>query len=150
MVSVMILFQYITDLFDGALGRYRQTGLVKWGYYMDHLLDYVFLCSILIGYSMILPDKDKLLFFILAILGAYMVNAFLSFSTTNEFKISFFGIGPTEVRLVFIIINTLLIIFGKTYMAAFLPYVLIYTLVALCFIVYRTQKQIWKIDMKKR
>src|SRR3989338_1548416 len=52
-ISLMIIFQYITDLFDGALGRYRDTGLIKWGYYMDHFLDYVFLCSILIAYSFI-------------------------------------------------------------------------------------------------
>src|SRR5215204_1639119 len=30
MVSLMIVFQYITDLFDGAVGRHRNTGLVKW------------------------------------------------------------------------------------------------------------------------
>lgn len=29
MVSVMIVFQYITDLFDGAVGRHRNTGLIK-------------------------------------------------------------------------------------------------------------------------
>src|SRR3989338_3638539 len=53
-ISVMIFFQYATDLFDGAVGRYRDTGLVKWGFYMDHFLDYIFLCSVLIGYSFIL------------------------------------------------------------------------------------------------
>src|SRR3954466_7368065 len=31
MVSVMIVLQYLTDLFDGAIGRARDTGLVKWG-----------------------------------------------------------------------------------------------------------------------
>src|SRR3989344_990210 len=54
-VSACIFLQYITDSFDGALGRYRNSGLIKWGYYMDHFLDYIFLCSILIGYSFILP-----------------------------------------------------------------------------------------------
>ncbi|MFP3998968.1 MAG: hypothetical protein ACLFUN_03920 [Desulfobacterales bacterium] len=37
-VSLMIVFQYITDSFDGSLGKYRNTGLVKWGFYMDHFL----------------------------------------------------------------------------------------------------------------
>ena len=32
-----------TDSFDGALGRRRDTGIPKWGYYMDHLLDFVFM-----------------------------------------------------------------------------------------------------------
>jgi len=46
--TAMILLQYITDLFDGAIGRHRNTGLVKWGYYADHFLDYIFMCCILI------------------------------------------------------------------------------------------------------
>src|SRR4051812_47022744 len=46
MVSVMVFLQYVTDHYDGKLGKYRNTGLVRWGYYMDHFLDYIFLCSI--------------------------------------------------------------------------------------------------------
>jgi hypothetical protein len=41
-VSAMIFMQYATDHYDGKLGKYRGTGLVRWGYYMDHLLDYFF------------------------------------------------------------------------------------------------------------
>lgn len=39
-VSCMIILQYLTDLFDGELGRQRDTGLVKWGFYMDHFYLY--------------------------------------------------------------------------------------------------------------
>ena len=58
LVSLMIVFQYLTDLFDGAVGRYRDTGLIKWGYYMDHFLDYIFLGSILITYLFLLPSES--------------------------------------------------------------------------------------------
>lgn len=146
--SFMIFAQYITDLLDGEIGRRRKTGLIKWGFYMDHFLDYIFLLSILIGYSMLLPDKYKfILFYIFALFGAFMVNSFLSFAATNEFKIAYLGIGPTEIRLIFIIINTLLIIFGKTYLAPALPYVLFFSTIGLIITVYKTQKYIWKIDM---
>lgn len=148
--SIMIFCQYITDLFDGAVGRLRNTGLVRWGYYMDHLLDYVFLCSILIGYSFLFNDKFNTLFFILAIFGAYMVNSYLSFASTNEFKISYLRIGPTEIRILFIIINTLLIIFHKTYLIGLLPGVMIFSLLGLCRVVYDTQKEIWDLDMKNK
>jgi len=56
-VSAMIAMQYITDHYDGKVGKYRGTGLVRWGYYMDHLLDYYFLCSVIIGYAFILPES---------------------------------------------------------------------------------------------
>jgi len=151
LVSLMIFFQYITDLFDGAVGRYRNTGLIKWGFYMDHLLDYLFLFSILIGYSFILPREfDYILFFILAIFGAVMVNSYLSFAATNEFKINYLKIGPTEIRIIFIAVNTLLILFGKTYAAPALPFILVFSLAGLIIVVYRTQRYIWKLDMKNK
>ena len=37
MVSLMIFLQWVTDHYDGKVGKYRNTGLVRWGYYMDHL-----------------------------------------------------------------------------------------------------------------
>lgn len=148
--SVMIVCQYISDLFDGAVGRHRNTGLIRWGYYMDHFLDYIFLCSILIGYSFILNDEFNSLFFILASFGAFMVNSYLSFAATNEFKIEYLKIGPTEVRIIFIIINTLLISFNKTYLAPLLPYVLIFSIIGLGLVVYKTQKRIWQKDMEDK
>lgn len=151
MVSVMIVLQYITDLFDGAVGRHRDTGLIKWGYYMDHLLDYFFLCSILICYAFVVPSEFAYyLFFILAILGGFMVNSFLSFSATNEFQISHLGIGPTEIRIVFIIINSLFGIFGKTYLFFTLPFCLGATFLGLVYVIYLNHKNIWKIDMENK
>ncbi|MBD3311700.1 MAG: hypothetical protein GF349_04405 [Candidatus Magasanikbacteria bacterium] len=150
LVSLMIVFQYITDLLDGEIGRRRKTGLIKWGYYMDHFLDYIFLCSIMIGYSLIVGDQFKyLLLMILSLFGAFMVNSYLAFATTNKFRISYLKLGPTEARLLFIIINTLLILIGKTYMAGALPYVLILSLFGLIIVVYRTQKEIMAMDIEK-
>lgn len=117
---------------------------------MDHLLDYVFLCSIIIGYALLLPSTYYLeLLFILSLFGAYMVNSFLALGATGNFRISYLGLGPTEIRLLFIIINTLLVFYGKTYLAFAVPYVMIFALLGLIFVVYKTQKEIWEIDMKK-
>jgi len=150
-MSLMIFLQWFTDSFDGALGRYRNAGIPRWGYYMDHFLDYIFLCTILIGYSILLADNFKyLLFFILALFGGFMMNAYLRFSATNELQIAYFGIGPTEMRLVFIIVNTLIIIFGKTHLVWTLPYILIFSLLSLCLVVYNNSKYIWEMDMKEK
>jgi len=146
--SLMIVCQWFTDSIDGAVGRYRNTGLIKWGYYMDHFLDYIFLCSILTSYSFISSGYSTyLLFFIMAIFGAYMVNSFLSCRVTNKLKIGYFRIGPTEMRIAFIIVNAL-IIFDQTYLKKSLPFVLVLSFIALCVIVFRTQRYIWNIDME--
>lgn len=149
LMSFMIFAQWVTDNLDGAVGRHRNTGLIRWGYYMDHLLDYMFLCSILIGYMFMVPDSTKFVhFFVLAIFGGFMVNSYLSFAVTNRFKFAYFGIGPTEIRIVFILINTLLILFGRTYLSSALPFVLAISFLGLCVVVYHTQKDIWAMDMK--
>ncbi len=147
--SAMLALQYLTDLFDGAVGRTRNTGLVKWGYYADHFLDYIFMCCLLIGYSFFIPDQYGILFFIMMIYGAFMVNSFIHFAATNDFTISYFGFGPTEGRIGFIIINTMLIFIGKVYLSQFLPHLLAITFVALCIVVYKNQKILWDMEMKK-
>lgn len=151
-VSFAIFGQYITDLLDGEIGRRRNTGLVKWGYYMDHFLDYIFLCSILIGYGLMVQDHNKyLIFFILALFGAFMVNSFLSFAATGKFKIAYMGIGPTEVRGIFILVNTGIILFpDKSKIELVLPVVLTGAMFALFVTVYQTQKMLWKIDMDNK
>lgn len=150
-VSFLIFLQWLTDSLDGAVGRARNEGLVRWGYYMDHFLDYIFLTSILLGYALLFPVGFLYVqFFVLVIISAFMVNSFLSFGATNRFQIAYCGIGPTEIRLVFILINTLLIVFGRTFMAGLLPYVLILEFIGLCVVVYRTQKDIWAVDMANK
>ena len=92
-----------------------------------------------------------MLFYILALFGAFMVNSFLSFAATGAFKISYMKIGPTEVRLIFIIANALIIIFADNFeIARVLPFVLVGATFALFVTVYQTQKQLWKIDMETK
>ena len=74
-VSGFILVQWLTDLLDGGVGRYRNQGLVKWGFYMDHLLDYYFLCCVVIGLFLFLGNGLYLLL-TLSIFGMFFILAF--------------------------------------------------------------------------
>jgi len=151
MVSVMVFLQYVSDHYDGKIGKYRNTGLVRWGYYMDHLLDYVFLCSIIVGYSFILPDKSRYqILIMLAIFAGYEVSTFLSFAATDKLKISFLKLGPTEFRLAVILINALLVEYGTRKMVNGLKYVNIGAAIVLAVMVYNTHKTIWEMDMKEK
>ena len=151
LVSLMIALQYFTDYYDGKVGKYRNTGLVRWGYYMDHLLDYFFLCAILIGYSFILPERSRFqLLLMLALFAAYDFSTFLAFAATDKLKISYLKFGPTEFRLAIIVINTLLVIFGAKHMAGALKWVNGGAAVALGFLIYVTQKKIWRLDMGEK
>ena len=147
----MVFLQYVTDHYDGKIGKYRNTGLVRWGYYMDHLLDYLFLCSIIIGYSFILPEKSRYqILIMLAIFAGYEVSTFLSFAATEKLKISFLKLGPTEFRLAVIVINALLIAYGTRKMVNGLKYVNIGAGVVLALIVFQTHKAVWEMDMREK
>src|SRR5882724_9955430 len=151
LVSLMIFLQWVTDHYDGKVGKYRNTGLVRWGYYMDHLLDYFFLCSILLGYAFILPERSRFqLLLMLALFAAYDFSTFLAFAATEKLKISYLKFGPTEFRLALIVINGLLINFGTKHMISGLKWVNAGAAVGLSFLIYGTQKRIWELDMKGR
>jgi phosphatidylglycerophosphate synthase len=148
-VSLLIVLQYITDLFDGELGRQRQTGLVKWGFYMDHFLDYMFLCSLVfVGYMISPPGLEIWYFGLLVITGGFMVNSFLSFAATNEFEIYRYGLGPTEFRCGLILINTYIICFGTGWFHILLPLFVMVCLLALIINTYQIQKKLWALDME--
>lgn len=147
----MVVFHYITDHLDGKVGKYRNTGLVRWGYYMDHLLDYVFMCAVLLGYAMLCTDKGRYnMLFLLAVFAGYMVNSFLTVAALGEFKVDLVKFGPTEFRIAIVIINTLLIFGGVKKMNRPLIYVAAGGLIGLCILVYQTQKKIWQLDMTEK
>jgi hypothetical protein len=115
------------------------------------MLDYFFLCSVLIGYAFILPEQSRLqLVLMLALFAAYDFSTFLAFAALDELKISHLKFGPTEFRLALIIINGLLISFGTRHMIGALKWVNAGAAVGLIFLIYTTQKRIWQLDMRGR
>lgn len=147
-ISAMIACQYVTDLFDGAVGRRRDTGLVKWGFFMDHFLDFIFLCALITAYYMVAPPGfDVWFMLLLGLTGAHMVHSFLAFAATNEFRIAFYGVGPTEMRIAFIGINTFIIFTWPRYYGITIPALTLLVLAGLVLAVFRTQRHLWHVDM---
>ncbi|MBN2209838.1 MAG: hypothetical protein JW709_00435 [Sedimentisphaerales bacterium] len=150
-MSAMLVMQYITDLFDGKIGKLRNTGLIKWGYFMDHFLDYIFSCSLVIAYYLMAPPGMTYYFLALLVCsGAFLVNSFLSFAATNNFRIAYYGIGPTEVRLGYIIINTIIFIWKTGIYHFWVPVLLVANVLALCFMIWKTHRILWDLDMQAK
>jgi phosphatidylglycerophosphate synthase len=147
-LCAVICLQYVTDAIDGKIGILRNAGLVRWGHYMDHFLDYVFLTAILIGYGLMLPDDSRFLMtWAVAIGGGFMVSAFLEHAAVSKLSLSFVGIGPVEMRLVFIGINLLLLTYGRASLLTVVPTVLGIAGVILVWHVYAVQRRLWHMDV---
>jgi phosphatidylglycerophosphate synthase len=149
--SAAILMQYITDMLDGEVGRSRNSGLIKWGFYMDHFLDYVFLCSIVTGYSFLLPvTYGPLTLLCLTFTAGFMVHTFMDFSITHNFKISCNEFGVSEARMLLVFFNILLIVFGPGLLVKVFPFFVGLAFVGLCALVYNSQKIYRHLDTLKQ
>ncbi len=149
-VSAMVFLQWFTDSFDGTLGKTRGEGLVKWGFFMDHFLDTIFAGSFVIAYSLMAPGYTLMFNLLLLVTLATMAMSFLSFGATNEFQIAHHGIGPTEIRIGYIALNTIVFFVGTQVLVWGLPLVLALNVVVLLVLVHQTQKRLWFIDQKAR
>ena len=151
MTNLMIVLHYFTDHFDGKVGKYRDTGLRKWGFYMDHLFDYGFLCSILIGYSFLIPQTSVFsMMLVLCVFSAFMFHTFLMLAATGEFRVSFSRFGPTEFRVAPIVINAFIVKFGARGLNGALPWVIFGSMIALTVLAYLAQRKLWQVDMKAK
>ena len=149
-MSVMVFGQWLTDSLDGSLGKHRKQGLVKWGFYMDHLLDFVFAGSIVIGYSFLVDAEwlEFLFLLLLLITGATMAVSFLSFAATNQFQIAYYGIGPTEIRIGYIALNTFVAVVGTQIFSWGVPVIVALNLFALVVLAGQTSRNLWRIDLE--
>ena len=118
---------------------------------MDHVLDFIFMWAVPVGYVFIVEGMTVHLVYVFAfVYSALMANSFLSFSATDSFKITYLGLGPTEVRLLFVILNTVIIIKGVVVLETIFPYVTGALALGLAVVVFSTQRQVWAIDMEKK
>ncbi|MFC1648602.1 hypothetical protein ACFL1B_04040 [Nanoarchaeota archaeon] len=145
LASVLIVLQWFTDSFDGSLGKHRKEGIPKWAFYMDHFLDYIFICSMFVSYSFIIANTIYFSYLFLVV-SCFMAHSFLQVTATNKFKIVNFGISPTDIRILLILANTFIIKFGTDSLEKFVPHFTLILLLFLCITVYSTQKRIWKFE----
>lgn len=146
-MSIMVFAQWLTDSFDGTLGRTRGEGLVKWGYFMDHFLDTIFAGSVVIAYSFLAPGGTGFLFSLLLLVTlAMMALSFLSFAATNQFQIAHHGIGPTEIRIGYIALNTFVYFAGNGVFWWGVPLILGLNVIVMLGLVWQTHLQLWALD----
>ncbi len=147
-VSVMVFLQWLTDSLDGSLGKYRKQGLVKWGFFADHILDLIFAGSVVIAYSFLVEARwlQFLFLILLLVTCATMATSFLSFAATNQFQIAYYGLGPTEIRIGYIALNTIVAAAGTAIFSWGVPVIVAINLMAFLILAGQTGKNLWAMD----
>jgi archaetidylinositol phosphate synthase len=106
--SALLVVHWLGDSLDGTLARVRRIERPRYGYYLDHLVDAV--ATALIGLGLGLSPW-MLLSVGLLIVIAYLVlsiNTYLETHAFGVFTLGYGRLGPTEVRLALIALNTLI------------------------------------------
>ena len=149
-----LIVNWYGDSLDGTLARVRNTQRPIYGYYLDHTVDGIneTLMFVGIGLSPFLNLYTALAMLVVCL--QLTLNVSMNAHLKAEFKLTYAGLGPTEFRLVAILLNTLLIfikpwqqfeqvwnVFGKTLFLHALDYPGFVILAVLCLVYVVT---IWK------
>jgi phosphatidylglycerophosphate synthase len=118
-VSAFLIVQWFGDSLDGTLARFRRIERPRYGFYLDHLTDAYSTVVVGIGLGL---SPYMLLAVGLSIVIAYLVlsiNVYLETHVFGEFSFGYGMLGPTEVRVVLIGLNTTAALVGPVPFTAF-------------------------------
>lgn len=99
LVPPTLAVNWFGDSLDGTLARVRNHQRPRYGYYVDHVLDILGTAFLFAGLMLgghITPVVATML---LAAYFAVMAEVFLATAARGQFRMSFMGVGPTELRI---------------------------------------------------
>jgi archaetidylinositol phosphate synthase len=105
LVIVCLALNWLGDSLDGTLARFRDHSRPRYGFYVDHIVD-AFSAFFLLGGLALSGYMAPIV--ALGLLIAYLmlsVEIYLASYTLGDFKISYFKMGPTELRILLSIGN---------------------------------------------
>ena len=110
--SGLLVVQWFGDSLDGTVARVRGIERPRYGFYLDHLTDAYSTFAIGLGLGL---SPYMLLSVALANVIAYLVmsiNVYLETHVFGEFSFGYGLLGPTEIRVVLIGLNTAALLWG--------------------------------------
>lgn len=105
LTNLAFILNWFGDSLDGSLARWRKIERPKFGYFIDHTSDAFTSSVICIGLGLS-PFIDMA--YALFVLVGYLLMMIFSYVltiSTGVFKISYGKIGPTEIRILYILAN---------------------------------------------
>src|SRR5215813_3022596 len=108
-VIVCLALNWLGDSLDGTLARFRNCPRPRYGFYVDHVVDAFSALFLLGGLSL---SGYMSPWIALGLLVAYLmlsIEVYLASYTLGDFKISYYKMGPTELRLLLCVGNAALL-----------------------------------------
>ena len=106
--SIMLAVNWLGDSLDGTLARVRKAERPRYGYYLDHIVDAFSTVAIGIGLGLSPYVDLSVATGLVLVYLVLSINVYLESSVFGVFQLDYGRLGPTEVRLLLIVINTVL------------------------------------------
>lgn len=97
------------DSLDGTLARVRKTQRPIYGYYLDHTVDCINEAFMFIGLGLSYLMRLDLALMIFVVYLCLTVNVSVNAHLKSEFRLTYAKLGPTEFRVIAIILTSLFI-----------------------------------------
>lgn len=129
LASLGLVINWFGDSLDGTLARVRDIQRPRFGFFIDHNLDALTETMIVLGLG--LSPYVRFDLAALALIGYLLLSVmvYVQQIVTNEFRISYGKLGPTEVRIIIIIVNTFIFFIGNPQLRLPVGQVSVYDLV---------------------
>lgn len=110
LASLGYAINWYGDSLDGTLARVRGTQRPIYGFYLDHNIDGVTMAIMCIGAGL---SSLLNLYVAMSVLAVYLllsISVYINAHLKGEFKLTYAGMGPTEFRLIMVVVNTLFVL----------------------------------------
>jgi len=112
LASLGFVVNWFGDSLDGTLARFRGIERPIYGFFIDHITDAVSQVMIFLGLGMTPYVRFNVACLTLIAYLLLSVLVYVRTCVVGEFRISYGRLGPTEVRVLAILLNTSMYIFG--------------------------------------
>jgi len=99
LVVLCLALNWFGDSLDGTLARVRRQPRPRYGFYVDHVVDTIGTAALVGGLALSGYMAPLLALMLLAAYFMVCVEVFLAAHTVGTFTMSYFGVGPTELRI---------------------------------------------------
>ena len=109
LASFGFLVNWFGDSLDGSIARVRGTQRKTYGFFIDHNVDVINECLMFLGVG--LSPLVNLTFMMGVLVGYLMLSVYVYIDCylKGEHRLTYGGLGPTEFRILAILVNTLFI-----------------------------------------
>jgi phosphatidylglycerophosphate synthase len=112
LASFSLLLNWFGDSLDGSLARYRKIERPRYGMFIDHVTDTISEILVFVGIGLSPYVNMNVALIGLTAYLSVSILVYLVMVTRGVFRISMAKIGPTEIRVMGIITNTLMFFLG--------------------------------------